>query len=129
MKGYTLPQEQLDALANYHRDFQTTIAVIANRKCGVEIAEPRFPFIDGGGIVVKGRHIMINKDRVRDDSRLLPHSSREEKATVEAIYEAVALFNEKGGKAFVSFANVKMPAFRIPGDPLRRMFNLKFGNS
>ena len=123
-----------DELKPYHREFQAAVAVITNRRFGIEIAELQPIHNHGGGLVVNGQEISVQKDHVQENPKLSDNEMPEEKATAEVIESLGRDFmllrtNDGIKKFFAPYAPLVRKAARAERKgvivyPLNRMFGL-----
>jgi hypothetical protein len=108
MSNVYVHEEDLKPLARHHRRFQAAVAAIANEKLGTNSDPQSQKGVQHhvGGVIVNGHEIFISSSYVQDMSAKGPDPSREEQATVEAIYKLAFLYRMNGEAALKRYSPV-----------------------
>jgi len=116
MDRFDIPLADRLALAPHHREFQGTVAYVANKLMGNPGAPIKGIGKYQGGVLVNGREIGIYSEIVQDDWARVFHTLPEETATANALKSVSGAFRTLGTKAFY------VPSTSILQDPLRSFF-------
>lgn len=116
MERFDIPLPDRLALAPYHREFQATVALVANTLMGRPGAALQGIGKYQGGIIVNGREIAIYRETVQEDWTRSSRTIPEETATANALHSVNGAFKTLGHRAF------HMPGTTNLRDPLRSFF-------
>src|SRR4051812_47559737 len=107
MVPFTISERIRQAMAPHHRQVQAALAVLANRRLGLE-TPPRGIGKFQGGIRVGEREIFIGPNAVADDWRRYNlDPSPEEEAAAWAVTEVARLFSRGGVQALREFGGIE----------------------
>jgi hypothetical protein len=121
MKTFDIPAADRALVKPYARDFQTEVALVANRLMGRKLS-PDLLIPMGhhkGGIFVLDQPIVIDSDRLWNQAAApWPFPEPHEEAAENALRSVIGAFKSMGPKALTP-----VPTQLLLGDPLKMFFH------